>query len=80
MKSIKGLYLIGVYSEKGATFSLEIDILDNEIMSLSQGTSRVITQDPSTDYFFKFYNWASTPIKFQLNTLQGEPQVSISTF
>lgn len=44
---MKGLYLISVYSERGATFQLEIDVLDHNIMQLQQGTSRVIRQDAS---------------------------------
>jgi len=40
--SIKGLFVVGVYSEEGATFQLEIDILDHDIEKIYKGTTRTI--------------------------------------
>ena len=36
---MKGLFIVGVYSETGATFQLEIDILSHNIEKIYKGAS-----------------------------------------
>jgi len=77
--SIKGLFVVGVYSEEGATFQLEIDILDHDIEKIYKGTTRTIEQPVNTTYYYSYNNWARNPLKFQWKNLKGTPYITIST-
>ena len=79
IKSMKQVFLIGVYAKQETTFSIEIEETD-DIKRLKTGRAVEADQNKNDVKVFAYYHKENKSFKFELTMLRGDVEVYIGTY
>lgn len=80
IKSMKDIFIIGVYAKEDTTISIDVEETTSRIMKLKEGKSVKIEQEPNDMKFFKFEHTSHSNLKFELTSFTGTVEMRINKY
>lgn len=80
IKSMKEIFIIGVYAKEETTISIEIEESKSRIKQVKDGKSVKIEQEPNDVMYFKYEHKEHTNIKFEVTAFSGSVNMRVNKY
>jgi hypothetical protein len=80
IKSMKDVFIIGVYAKEAATVSVEVEETVTKVKKLKEGKSVKIDQEPNELKYFEFQHTGSNGLKFEITGVSGFVDLRINKY